>query len=137
MPFWLRLFYVLWFLGTPTFLVGISIWAFIHRNDTMGRKVAPLFKTKIYKLMIFGVTVGFVCLSVLCSWPFIEDIPDLLTGNYKHTEGTPQEIWRKSKDFSEYVQINGKVIQFPFSSTMIMGKYLKFSVCRIADTVLM
>ncbi|AIF51227.1 hypothetical protein [Pelosinus sp. UFO1] len=140
----LKLLYIVWFLCTPIFYVGISLWLFINRNESMrGNKKlmripsantlpifgyhktaepAPIFQTKTFRAISLFLAVAFVFLMIEVSIPYIKDIPVLITGNYEYIEGTPQKIWHKSKSFTEYVQINGLNIEFPFTSTMKEGK---------------
>jgi hypothetical protein len=113
----------MWFIGKPIVYIGVSIWVFIHRNDSSGNRVRPLFQTKIARFFSFVFAAAMVLLMVFISEGYIMDIPNLLTGKYRYVEGTPQKIWHKSKTFDEYVQINGVKIEFPFSSTLAMGKY--------------
>jgi hypothetical protein len=147
MPYLLKLLYIVWFLCTPIFFIGLSIWLFINRNDSMRgnkkfmrissantlpifgyRKIAapaPIFQTKIFRAISLFLAAAFVYLMIWASIPFIKDIPILLTGNYKYIEGTPQKIWHKSRSFTEYVQVNGLNIEFPFTSTMKEGNYYR------------
>jgi hypothetical protein len=147
MPYLLKLFYIVWFLCTPIVYIGISIWLFLNRNESMrGNKKlmripssnttpiygyqkiaapAPFFQTKTSHTISLFFAAAIVFLMVWMSIPYIEDIPILLTGNYNYIEGTPQKIWHKSKDFTEYVQINGLKIEFPFTSTMKEGNYYR------------
>jgi len=86
---------------------------------------APIFQTKIFRAISLFLAAAFVYLMIWASIPFVKDIPILLTGNYKYIEGTPQKIWHKSRSFTEYVQINGLNIEFPFTSTMKEGKFYR------------
>jgi hypothetical protein len=149
MSYLLKAFYIVWFLCKPILYLGISIWLLIHRNDTAtGSKKfmripsaktfpifgyrniaapAPFFQKKIFRAISLLFAIAFVFLMIDVSLPYIEDIPNLLTGNYNYVEGTPQKIWHRSKEFNEYVQVNGSSIEFPISSTMKMGKYYRIS----------
>jgi hypothetical protein len=86
---------------------------FIHRNDTNGKKIIPFFQTKIAKAISLLFAIAIVCIAVLINLSDMQDVPNLLTGNYKYVEGTPQRIWHQGKNFNEYVQVNGLKIEFP------------------------
>ena len=130
--------YILYYLSIPFRIVlcVIAITFFITSifkiENLKWRRQVSVRTQSITILLgrIFCVIV--VLFLVWTSIPILKDSYRLVTRQYIVIEGYVQNLSHKSKDFNEYVELNGVEISFLFDSQLEIGK--KYRIHYLPNT---
>ncbi|SHI07317.1 hypothetical protein [Clostridium grantii] len=100
-----------------TIAVALTPNLFTGRLERFGLNIEIRTKSSDIIERILAVAIAIVFLIYL-TLPYIKDIPLLITGNFQQTIGIPENIESEDKTLFEYVHINGKEIEYLFTSKL-------------------